>query len=635
MSKIIFDYETKSSVDLTKCGKVKYLADPQADIVCCAWKIEQENTKIWTPRMELPQIFREPTLHTWFAFNGEFDRYVTNVVGKRYGMSHLPLDNLVDTMGVCGKFSYPQGLDKAGDALNLDTRKDRRGKALMKKICIPPFEYTQAELKAFYVYCIRDVDTLAELIAALPSDTLDKNERAYWETTMRLNARGIPVDHLAVTRILDVINFYLARETRKLPLITDGEVQTAKQRDAILRWMKGFDIELPNLQAQTVEDTLKMQLPEPVRKVLELRQLLGGAAIAKYKALNNRVVEGRVHDNICYCGALHTGRDSGMGFQLQNLPRASVPDPQEFIDKFYDTSILQDDDPLGKAKALIRPMIRARKGYILLGADYSSIEYVLLIWFCGETVKLQDFAAGVDPYKTFAVSLTGIPYADITKDIRQDAKPGILGGGYCLSGKSLVEYAKNMGVDIGGVHRSKEVITLYRADHSKVVDTWEALTTASVNAVEYPGELFPVHSAEFQAVRDRTGKSWLLLKLPSGRYLYYCEPVIGESYGRKVVQHMGVNSYTKKWQSHILRASVLINNVIQGAAADIIRLAAVALEQQGYHSIFRVHDEIVCEEKINSMQTLENMIEIMVDRPSWCLDLPLKADGFVGERYRK
>ena len=98
---------------------------------------------------------------------------------------------------------------------------------------------------------------------------------------------------------------------------------------------------------------------------------------------------------------------------------------------------------------------------------------------------------------------------------------------------------------------------------------------------------------------------------------------------------MGVNSKTKKWQQHILRASVLINNVIQGAARDVMMDSSILLAEQGYHIIGRVHDEIICEERVNSHHTLNLMVDIMETPPFWCGSAPIRAEGFVSERYKK
>lgn len=651
MARIRVDYETKSGLDITKVGRVRYLTDKDAAIICMAYKIDNEPTRLWTPTMPVPQEFIDIEGHVYYAFNIKFDALVTELLGTKYGMKAWPINQQIDVMALCGRFTFPQNLGKAGIALNLAIQKRKSGKKLMGLICSPPFSpprYTMKQLKEFYRYCIDDVNSMDEMIDALPADQLSADERIIWENTSAINDRGLPIDHAAVVRINEVIQYYTNKLSKRLPLITDGAVNTPGQRDAILRWLKGFDVDLPNLQAKTVEEAI-LQLDgydegrspqeqediEKVIKVLQIRKELGGAAIKKYVRLLDMTHNGRLYDTIRYCGALHTGRDSGMGFQLQNLPRLSVKEPDKEIQRFYDTTILQDPDPMKIAKALIRPMIRAKAGYAIRAADYSSIEYVMLMWFCGETEKLRSFAAGICPYKTFGVGLLGIPYEDITKEQRQDCKPGILGGGYCLGGKSLIGYADDMGVKIEGLAAANRVINLFRRDHKLVVNTWELLVTASVDAVKYEGESYPVHSVVFKAVRDRTGRLWLTTMLPSGRALFYCDPKIGKSYSRDVVTYMGVNTYTKKWDRHTLRASVIINNDIQGMARDVMMYGSVNLSHDGYHLIGRVHDELIAEEKIGSDKTLERMIKIMCLRPPWCMDAPIKADGFDSERYKK
>lgn len=650
MPNIVADYETRCDLDLPKVGRQRYVNHPSADIVCLSYKVENDPTRLWVPGLKVPKILTQAGNH-YFAFNSKFDQLVNNVLGKRYGLRSWQLPETTDAMALCGRYTFPQKLEKAGTALRLPVQKDRRGKYLMGKICSPPYKYTQEELKEFYKYCIRDVDTLYHLLRALPSVELDPQERALWEHTCRVNDRGLPIDVAAVARIQQVIEYYTRKEEKKLPRLTGGKVTKATQRDRILKALKTFDVELPNLQAGTVDDEIKLltefleaipataievQKAEKALELLTIRKNCGGAAIKKFVPLMNMTYNGRLSDTIQYCGALHTGRDSGRGFQLQNLPRAAVDDVPGAIQKFYDTTILKEKDPLATAKALVRGMIRARPGWQILASDLSSIEYVLLMWYCKEWDKLDKFESGICPYKTFAVSLFGVPYEQITKKQRQDSKPGILGGGYCLSGRTLIGYAADMNVEITSVEEGNRIIGLYREQHEKVAKIWDRLVQSSVMAVSQPERLFSVNTAAFLCTRDRVGRRWLCLKLPSGRFLYYADPIVDkDNFGRPIVKHMGQHNITKQWTRHTLRSSVLINNIIQGSARDIVMPASIELERIGYHVIGRVHDEIICEEEIESEQTLERMIEVLSRRPAWCQDAPIRATGFADERYRK
>ena len=56
----------------------------------------------------------------------------------------------------------------------------------------------------------------------------------------------------------------------------------------------------------------------------------------------------------------------------------------------------------------------------------------------------------------------------------------------------------------------------------------------------------------------------------------------------------------------------------------------------GYRVLFHIHDEIIAEIPKNSeIFTLENMIELMCIVPEWAEGLPLNADGFTNNYYKK
>ena len=94
----------------------------------------------------------------------------------------------------------------------------------MKKICMPPFYYTPAELTDFFDYCIRDVDSMHELKKALPASQLSEDEQKIWEQTCKMNLRGLPIDIKAVKQILKVTTIYREEQNLRLPVITDGIV---------------------------------------------------------------------------------------------------------------------------------------------------------------------------------------------------------------------------------------------------------------------------------------------------------------------------------------------------------------------------------------------------------------------------
>ncbi|GAG11432.1 unnamed protein product, partial [marine sediment metagenome] len=262
-------------------------------------------------------------------------------------------------------------------------KKNPRGKALIKMICCPPYEYSGYDFREFLSYCKDDVNSMHEMLAALPSSKLSKDEQEIWELTTKINDRGIPIDIPAVEQILRVTDAYKTEQNTLLPDLTNGAVTKATQNKRIVDWLRSKGLVTPNLQANTVEKLLdRKDLSDDKRTVLQLRQELGRSSTAKYAKLKDLQHKGRIYDNLRYYGA-NTGRWAGLGFQLHNLPRSKVKDAQPIIDSFKDLSVIEND-PIGAAKSIVRGMICAPEGKMICAADYSGIENRGLAWVAGD-----------------------------------------------------------------------------------------------------------------------------------------------------------------------------------------------------------------------------------------------------------
>ena len=79
----------------------------------------------------------------------------------------------------------------------------------------------------------------------------------------------------------------------------------------------------------------------------------------------------------------------------------------------------------------------------------------------------------------------------------------------------------------------------------------------------------------------------------------------------------------------------MTENIVQAIARDCLAAAIKNLVKEGYIPVFHIHDEIICEVPRNSNYTLEKAIEIMCKPIEWAEGLPLNADGFTSEYYKK
>jgi DNA polymerase len=636
MNRLYIDFETKSGLSLPNVGTKRYVRTTQSDIVCLGYKLNGQPAKIWTPKLGLPkEVLMVSAIDTYvYAHNIQFDREVWNHIGvRKYRFPELKLHQCVDTMALCGRYGFPQQLDKATRVLGVGAKK-KSGSLLMGKITQPPFKFTQTEYEQFLDYCQNDVEIMYRMVSRLPASHLSKHENKIWQVSVQVNQNGVPIDLPAVDRIYEAVQFYRDKYSAQVNELTFGSVPRATMTQRLKEWCQSKGVDIPDLQADTVQEYLdRDDLPQSVRQVLEIRQLTAGSAVGKYKRLANQVIGNRIYENHRYYGG-RTGRYSAMGFQLHNLPRATVDDDEKYIQLFMTGMIAQRQyNPLQIAKALIRPMIKAPKGMSLIIIDYSSIENVLLAFVAGETWVLELFRAGMDEYTDFASRLYQIPYDKVTPTQRKDCKPAILGCGYGLAWRSYMEYAAGFGVKVEE-SEAQQTVGMYRKTHRNVVRLWHKGDEAARAALEHPNQEFKFNGCSFRTTKDRVGRLWLVLRLLSGRNIFYPKPEIIEGKFGDNVSYMGWSSQRKRWERIFFPPHKITENIIQALARDILVNGLIALQKAGKKVIAHIHDEYVVEHH-TATANLDEIRSIILNLPPWAKGMPLGAEGEIRKRYHK
>ena len=348
--------------------------------------------------------------------------------------------------------------------------------------------------------------------------------------------------------------------------------------------------------------------------------------------MKNLVYQNRGYDNLRFFGAA-PGRFSGMGIQLQNLPRAAVKNPEVEIQKFYDGSILKEN-PVTSAKALIRPMIKAPEGSGLIVVDYSGIENRILAYTAQDVITLELFKQGKDQYLDMAAFLFDVPIELVTVDQRLLGKILVLGAGYGAGYKKFFQIAKAAIKDFT-VEKAKKAISSYREKYYLNVNLWYDFKDKAVLAIQHPGIVFEHKGVIFQTVQDRNDNTWLKVRLLTGRYLYYFKPFLEMDNFGLGISHWGMNSYTKKWAVLRLIPGRLTENVIQGQARDVLTSGQGGLRKTGYRVIVTIHDEFLIEQKLATLRDLERIKRIVCKPVKGLEGLPLTANGFITQRYHK
>lgn len=637
---VVIDFETASEVNIKEQGSMRYFTHPSTQILMLGYKIDNGPVKQIFYGDPFPKEIMENGLI--YAFNFGFELGIwQHVCIPNYKWPKLEAHMMQDVQAICGRFGLPQNLKEAAKVLHVPTQKDEFGLNLIKLFCMPPFgrddngnilPHLRQQWELFKIYNQHDVEATYQVLKALPTDKLEPAENKIWLMNHEINVRGVPVDPREAYQILRVTESYLEEHNNRLIDLTDGKVSKVTQIARIKSWMESKGYYIESLTQDELPKWLSREdLPDDVMEVLELRAGMGLSSLGKYKRILNEHYAHRMFYNSRYYGA-HTGRITGMGLQLLNLPRASVKDPEAEIQKFFDLSIVFEN-PVMSARALVRPMIKASEGKTLIVADYSSIEFILLMWLCEEHEAVKRFAQRFDQYKDLAVHMYNVPYDEINKSQRQVGKYGILGCGYGLGAKGFVGYADRFGLTLP-LEMATRTVNGFRSLYSNVPKFWYSLANCAINAIEIPGRTFETNRVKFEYKVDRAGHKWLRMILPSGRAMYYFDPKIEQGKYGPAVTTWGIIQETKSWGKKYMTPGKWAENVIQALGRDLLYYGKQKLQEAGYDIVFSIYDEVVSEVPVERAN-LKEYETLMASIPPWAEGLPVRAEGYISNRYKK
>jgi DNA polymerase len=713
MQKITMDMETRGVVDLTKCGTYRYAKDPNTDIMCISSKWGGDKTETWNlmdadadPEDILYMIDQTDIIN---AHNVQFERVMwTEIMVKRYGYPEIPFHKWRCTAAKAAAHALPRDLDRACAALNLPIQKDYEGYKLMMKLCRPrkpqmkkkkqpngTWKITWLEdehgvywhedpddIKRLLSYCETDVE--AEYALDQRLNDLSPLELEIWRLDQLINDRGIYADRGEVENIIGKIASNKTLLEAELGDLTNGTIRSATQAQATRDYIAEFGVLLPNMQKETVTETLRTDLPEDVRRILELRQVLAKSSVAKFEAMLKGMDEdGRMRGTLLYHGA-GTGRWAGKRIQPHNFLRACWKDPDTMLPLYLDSCA--DDykdtywDMTIAASMCLRGVLRAAPANDLLCADFSSIEAIVLAWLAGEQHVLDAVIAGLDLYKVIAAEVYHVDYDAVTHDMRQVGKTCVLALGYqgwlgafsVMARSYDVSYPAHLKEkiserviskahdDLNSNDRASEsdkkearrilktgvteqdifetwarpIIMNYRDSHPAIRRFWGKVMEAVVNTVS-TGKAHAYGPVMFGMRED-----FLHCRLPSGRLLSYYQPELPQktdTYGRTktVLSYMHVNSETNQWERTYSYGGKITENITQAVARDLLAEGMLRCEKAGLPIVLHVHDELVAEVPKSDPTKLADFYALMSELPEWAEGCPVTADGWRGLRYRK
>lgn len=638
MQVISIDFETYSESDIRKLGAWGYAKHPTTEVICMAFAVDGEPPRLLTNVDEitntLAEFIHQPgvMLRAWNSF---FEMSIcAHVLGIKDALNPAIWE---DTAALAAALAMPRALGDCGAALGLpqDSVKDKRGKYLIQRLCKPNRgkRIEDADLlQELYDYCIQDVVAEREISKRLRP--LNSLERKVWELDQTVNLRGVFIDMQAVEAALAMIDQVSDLLNGEVSRITGGALVNVSQRQKVMDYIGSLGFVLEKFDKAYLERVLEDEtLPAIARRLIEIRQQLGKTSTAKYASLKELVTDdSRAHGLLMYHGAA-TGRWSGKHFQPQNLPRPSFDDTDTCIELFAhrDAELLAAiyDDPMEALSSSLRGMICAPEGKRLVVADYSAIEARVLAWLAGQEDVVDVFRSHGKIYEHTASQIYGVSLQDVDSEQRFIGKVATLALGYQGGARAFQGMAEMYGVAID-TDLAETVKADWRSGNRKIVRFWWGMEAAALNAIKHPGKTFEIRSIKFRVI-----DKYLFCRLPSGRALAYYQPrIIPGDFKDEQISFMGTNSVTRKWERQKTYGGKLVENVTQAVARDLMAEAMLRVEDAGYEVVLSVHDELIAEVP-TGMGSVEEFEKLMCQLPAWAAGLPVSAEGFECERYRK
>ena len=237
---------------------------------------------------------------------------------------------------------------------------------------------------------------------------------------------------------------------------------------------------------------------------------------------------------------------------------------------------------------LIRQAVIPDEGCLFLSADYSQIELRLMAHFSQDPHMLEAFRSGQDVHAATAAKIFGVSIEEVTKDQRRQAKTANFGIIYGISAFGLAQQ-----------------LDCSRSEAKALIDGYFAAFPGVIDYIERQKEL--------------------------ARQQGYAVTLFGRKrYLPDIVSHNAtVRSFAER---------NAVNSPIQGTAADIIKMAMVAisnrLKAEGLQTkmIMQVHDELNFNVPVNEVDRVKDIVVSEMQNVVH-LTVPLIADCGVGENW--
>lgn len=649
------DIETYSSVDLAGSGVYAYTEAPDFDILLIGYKFDDEAEVHVIDTLAVDRDF-DPELYEFrealtdpgiikTAFNANFER---TCLAKWTGAA-MPPEEWRCTMIKALTLGLPGNLADVGIAMGLpeEKLKDPQGKALIQffsKPCKPTRTNGQrtrnlpahdpAKWKLFIEYNRQDVVTEQEILRQLDIYKTPESEQQLWALDQHMNDNGVKLDIPMVEKIVEYDT------QRRQELQEEAKVLTGLANPNSLaqlkKWLSKQGVTMTSVTKDTIAATLQTDIPDSVRRMLEIRTALGKTSVAKYSTMLTAVCQDhRLRGILQFYGANRSGRWAGRLVQTHNLAKNSLPD----LDLARELAAAGDFDTLatlfGEAAFVFSELIRTAfipsDGCRFVVSDFAAIEARVLAWIAGEEWTLEAFRQGKDIYCETASMMYRVPVEKHGQNshLRQKGKVAVLACGY----QGGVGAMKRM--DKGGSIPEDElqsVVDQWREANPKVVKLWRTCELAAKTAIQEHRTVRLAHGIAFSYINRN-----LFIQLPSGRKLCYWDTRLKQDdyTGRLSITYMGVNQETKQWGETETYGGKLVENIVQATARDCLAVAMTRVSDLGYKIVMHVHDEMIVDVPNTDTEAPGRINAIMAQPIDWAEGLPLKGDTYETPFYKK
>lgn len=602
--RVIVDFETyyskKDGISVTQQGNDNYVAAADPYIVSVVTDEVEFCGTIDQAREHFPDAFWQDADNEFYAANSNFDQAFAEKVGWK---TAKPWKCVLDL----GKFNqYPKYLAKLVEVV----LKVKMDKAIRDEMDGVDYWQLPAERQqALIEYCLNDSVRTRELLHKLPPMTSVEDEIA--AHTRLQNRRGVFINTDLVEA--DKTRLHEMRHLAFLKIPWHNEAKPLSPTAFAAHCNKN-SIPAPSSLDKRDEECTNLMSNHPL-----LNEIIGNmrtyrranTLLKKADTLMESVTpEGKLPLSLLYCGARHTRRWSSQGFNIQNLDREPV-------------SVGNGQDVWSRRWIVPRP------GKIFLCLDFSQIEPRCLNWLVGNEDLLSAIRAGYGIYEAYALAFKGWKGKPGTLKKENLArytayKSEVLGLGYGMGSAKYVNQAAKDGLRIT-LEESTAIVKGFRNQNPRITGLWRQMDEVVKRAVMSKSKVIELELPTGDYLRHFHVAATSKRNLETGKVKSsYRSFTIQGDFGRDSIQD-------RLW------GGVLVENVVQRMARDVMAEASLNCEKAGLPVLWTSHDEVILEldDDASKMDARKEAEYIMSREPGWCEGLPLAVEGDFVTHYSK